>query len=100
MSDKTSGTPSTRTYLERYIMNKLELMAHKVDVNARAFAGAVADKLQERREAGQGTIEYLGIAVLIAVLVAALVTFFEDSIADAIGENVTKVINKIFNKEA
>lgn len=81
-------------------MNKLELMAHKVDVNARAFAGAVADKLQERREAGQGTIEYLGIAVLIAVLVAALVTFFEDSIADAIGENVTKVINKIFNKEA
>lgn len=81
-------------------MNKLELMAHKVDVNARAFAGAVADKLQERREAGQGTIEYLGIAVLIAVLVAALVAFFQDNIASAIGENVTKVINKIFNKEA
>lgn len=75
-------------------MNKLELMAHKVDVNARAFFA----ELQDRREAGQGTIEYLGIAVLISVLVAALVTFFGGDIADAIGKNVTDVIDKIFGK--
>lgn len=77
-------------------MNKLELMAHKVDVNARALFA----ELQERRENGQGTIEYLGIAVLIAVLVAALVGAFQGDIAKAIGDNITKVINKIFNKEA
>ena len=73
-------------------MNKLELMAHKVDVNARAFFA----ELQERREAGQGTIEYLGIAVLIAVLVAALVAFFEKDIADAIGKGITDIIGKVF----
>ena len=77
-------------------MNKLELMAHKVDVNARAFFA----ELQERREAGQGTIEYLGIAVLISVLVAALVAFFKDggAIPDAIGNSIKGVIDKIFNK--
>lgn len=79
-------------------MNKLELMAHKVDVNARAFAGAAMDKVKEARENGQGTIEYLGIAVLISVLVAALVTFFGGDIATAINKNITGVINKIFEK--
>ena len=73
-------------------MNKLELMAHKVDVNARAFFA----ELQDRRENGQGTIEYLGIAVLIAVLVAALVGAFRTDIAGAIGDNITAVIEKIF----
>lgn len=75
-------------------MNKLELMAHKVDVNARAFFA----ELQNRREAGQGTIEYLGIAVLISVLVAALVTFFGGDIADTIGDSIKGVIENIFGK--
>lgn len=77
-------------------MNKLELMAHKVDVNARVFAGAVVDKLRERRENGQGTIEYLGIAVLIAVLIAALVPMFNSQIKEAIGGSIKKVIEAIF----
>lgn len=77
-------------------MNKLELMAHKVDVNARAFAGAVADKLRERRENGQGTIEYLGIAVLIAVLIAALVPMFNTEIKDALYKSIKSVIEAIF----
>lgn len=78
-------------------MNKLELMAHKIDVNARAFAGAAMEKLQERREAGQGTIEYLGIAVLISVLVVGALGFFRTDIAGAIRDGVTGVINNIFS---
>lgn len=77
-------------------MNKLDLMAHKVDVNARMFAGAVADKLRERRENGQGTIEYLGIAVLIAVLIAALVPMFNGEIKEALGKSIKSVIEAIF----
>ncbi|EFG47367.1 hypothetical protein HMPREF0183_1358 [Brevibacterium mcbrellneri ATCC 49030] len=77
-------------------MNKLELMAHKVDVNARAFAELAVEKLQERRENGQGTIEYLGIAVLISLLVAGLVGAFKTDIANALKENIVNVISNIF----
>lgn len=79
-------------------MNKLELMAHKVDVNARAFAGAVAEKLQDRREAGQGSIEYIGIAVIAAIIVAAIITFFNDSGNKLITEGLKGLIDGIFGK--
>ena len=79
-------------------MNKLELMAHKVDVNARAFAGTVAEKLQERREAGQGSIEYIGIAVIAAIIVAAIITFFNGEGNKAITEGLKGLIDGIFGK--
>ncbi len=77
-------------------MNKLELMAHKVDVNARAFAGAVAEKLQERREAGQGSIEYIGIAVIAAIVIAGIIAFFKDTGINDIKTGLGNVIKGIF----
>ena len=79
-------------------MNKLELMAHKVDVNARAFAGAVAEKLQERREAGQGSIEYIGIAVIAAIIVAAIIGFFTETGNKKITDGLQGLIEGIFGK--
>ena len=75
-------------------MNKLELMAHKVDVNARAFFA----ELQDRREAGQGSIEYIGIAVIAAIIVAAIITFFNGEGNKAITEGLKGLIDGIFGK--
>lgn len=75
-------------------MNKLELMAHKVDVNARAFFA----ELQDRREAGQGSIEYIGIAVIAAIIVAAIIAFFNESGNKAITEGLKGLIDGIFGK--
>jgi len=77
-------------------MNKLELMAHKVDVNARAFAGAVAEKLQDRREAGQGSIEYIGIAVIAAIIIAAIIAYFSGDGVDKITEGLRGIVDGIF----
>ena len=73
-------------------MNKLELMAHKVDVNARAFFA----ELQERREAGQGSIEYIGIAVIAAIIVAAIIAFFNDTGNQKITDGLQGLIEGIF----
>lgn len=73
-------------------MNKLELMAHKVDVNARAFFA----ELQDRREAGQGSIEYIGIAVIAAIIVAAIIAFFNDTGNQAITDGLQGLIDGIF----
>ena len=75
-------------------MNKLELMAHKVDVNARAFFA----ELQDRREAGQGSIEYIGIAVIAAIIVAAIIAFFNDKGNQAIADGLQGLIDGIFGK--
>ncbi|WP_293878862.1 hypothetical protein [uncultured Brevibacterium sp.] len=75
-------------------MNKLELMAHKVDVNARAFFA----ELQDRREAGQGSIEYIGIAVIAAIIVAAIIAFFNDKGNQAITDGLQGLIDGIFGK--
>lgn len=49
-------------------------------------------RVQKSRQKGQGTLEYLGIAVLIAVLIAGLVTV---PVGDAIGKGLRGVICKI-----
>lgn len=49
-------------------------------------------RLKSLAQQGQGTIEYLGIGVLIAVLIAALVTF---PIGDAIGKGLRGVVCQI-----
>ena len=74
-------------------MNKLELMAHKVDVNARAFFA----ELQDRREAGQGSIEYIGIAVIAAIVIAGIIAFFNsDNGVKQIQDGLGNVIKGIF----
>jgi NAD(P)H-hydrate repair Nnr-like enzyme with NAD(P)H-hydrate epimerase domain len=48
--------------------------------------------VKENRESGQGTLEYVGIAVLIGIIVAALLgAGFDDKLKEA----VDKVIQKI-----
>jgi Flp pilus assembly pilin Flp len=48
--------------------------------------------VKERRESGQGTLEYVGIAVLIGIIVATLLSAgFDGRLKDA----VNQVINKI-----
>ncbi|GAB3591185.1 hypothetical protein GCM10027446_08280 [Angustibacter peucedani] len=48
--------------------------------------------VRENREQGQGTLEYVGIAVLIGIIVAALLAAnFQTKLTDA----VSKVIDKI-----
>lgn len=73
-------------------MNKLELMAHKVDVNARAFFA----ELQERRENGQGSIEYIGIAVIAAIVIAGIIYFFKNGGNEQIQNGLKNVIEGIF----
>lgn len=73
-------------------MNKLELMAHKVDINARAFFA----KLQERRENGQGSIEYIGIAVIAAIVIAGIIFFFNNKGTEQIQNGLENVIKGIF----
>lgn len=51
-------------------------------------------RLHARAQKGQGTIEYLGIAVLISVLVGALVTF---PIGDRIGQAIEATACKVFH---
>ncbi|MCT1689949.1 hypothetical protein M3B11_03080 [Brevibacterium sp. p3-SID960] len=80
-------------------MHKLQLMAHKVDVNARTFASAAQEALAAKREKGQGTIEYIGIIVVISVIIAGLVFFFNGEGKTAISEGITDVIDSIFSKK-
>lgn len=47
-------------------------MATRLFVSARARL----QQLLDRREAGQGTLEYLGVVVIVAILVAAAVLAF------------------------
>lgn len=54
----------------------------------------LTSRVQKLRQKGQGTLEYLGIAVLIAVLIAGLATF---PIGDAISKGLRGTICKITN---
>jgi pilus assembly protein Flp/PilA len=49
-------------------------------------------KAIEAREAGQGTLEYLGIVVVVVLLVGALITAFT---AFDLGGKITTQLNKI-----
>ena len=75
-------------------MNKLELMAHKVDVNARAFFA----ELQERRENGQGSIEYIGIAVIAAIIISVIIAYFSGEGKTAINDGLKAIVDGIFGK--
>jgi Flp pilus assembly pilin Flp len=50
--------------------------------------------LLDRREAGQGTLEYLGVVVIVAILVVAAVTAFDRfELGAKIEEQLTKIGN-------
>jgi hypothetical protein len=49
-------------------------------------------KAMEAREAGQGTLEYLGIVVVVVLLVGALIAAFTQF---NLGEKITTQLNKI-----
>lgn len=75
-------------------MVQLLKMKNRIDENVQAVSSA----LQERREAGQGTIEYIGIAVVITVIIAGLVTWFSSTGNNAISTGIQGVIDSIFGK--
>ncbi len=48
--------------------------------------------VKENRESGQGTLEYVGIAVLIGIIVAALLgAGFDDKLKEAVDKVITKI---------
>lgn len=48
--------------------------------------------VKERRESGQGTLEYVGIAVLIGIIVAALLAGnFQNTLKQAVDKVITKI---------
>lgn len=52
--------------------------------------------LQQRREEGQGTVEYVGIAVVITVIIAGVVTVLSGSeIYEEINSVISDVISNI-----
>lgn len=79
-------------------MQALNRMAHQIDVNAQKFAEGAAAALRNRREAGQGTIEYVGIAVVITVIIAGLVIAFNDTLNEEIKEGISGVLEAIFGQ--
>ena len=56
--------------------------------------------LEERREAGQGTIEYLGIAVVIGIVIAAVVAFMTGGGTQAITDGISNIIDGIVGDSA
>lgn len=63
-------------------------MATRLFVKARVRVRELLD----HREAGQGTLEYLGVVVIVAILVAAAVLAFQNF---NLGEKITTELNKI-----
>jgi Flp pilus assembly pilin Flp len=48
--------------------------------------------VKERRESGQGTLEYVGIAVLIGIIIATLLSAgFDTKLKEAVNKVITKI---------
>ena len=68
-------------------------MSHRLATRIQAV---VARRIAAQgKDAGQGTIEYLGIAVLLTVLIAGLVTAFGDEITESISTGISDAIDSI-----
>lgn len=53
---------------------------------------AFDEAVDKRRESGQGTVEYVGIAVVVAVLIGAIVAVLGDD--TAIGNAISRVVRQ------
>jgi len=65
-------------------------MSHKL---AARYTATVA-QLQNRREAGQGTLEYIGMIIVAALIVVAVVTAVGDG--TVFGDRFNTAINTVF----
>jgi Ca2+/H+ antiporter len=67
---------------------------NKILLTLLVLQGSVADKFKNRREAGQGSLEYvamIGVAVMIVVAIAALATPAGTAMGGLINSAITKV---------
>lgn len=58
-------------------------------------AGAVTDRVDGRRDRGQGTLEYVGMIAVAALLIGVVVTAFGDG--GSIADKVTGAIETVTN---
>lgn len=72
---------------------RLMKMTVRTQVAAVQWAERRTDAVRTRREAGQTSFEYLGIAIVIAAIIGVLAT---TDIGNAIQEKVLDAIDKIF----
>lgn len=66
-------------------------MSHKL---AARYTATVA-QLQNRREAGQGTLEYIGMIIVAALIVVAVITAVGDGAT--FGQRFSTAVNSVFN---
>lgn len=78
-------------------MQKLQRMALSIDNQAKNYAEAAKGALAERRESGQGTIEYVGIIVIISIVVIAVAVYFQGDGTGSITEGIQGIIDNIFS---
>jgi Flp pilus assembly pilin Flp len=59
---------------------------------ARAWANTRVEALRQRRDEGQGSVEYLGVIILVALIIIAIVsTGIQDDIANGLKTAVSKI---------
>lgn len=63
-----------------------------------AFYLNMKNAIEQRREEGQGTIEYIGIAVVVAIILSAILIFMSDTGADSIRDGVSDIIDGILGR--
>ena len=78
-------------------MQKLQRMALTIDNQAKQYAEAAKGALADRREDGQGTIEYVGIIVIISIVVIAVAVYFQGDGTGSITEGIQGIIDNIFS---
>lgn len=54
--------------------------------------------IDQRREEGQGTIEYIGIAVVVAIILSAILIYMSDTGASDITDGITEIIDGILGR--
>ncbi|WP_329455902.1 hypothetical protein [Streptomyces sp. NBC_01497] len=70
-------------------------LAVRAKVYVGTWANTTTQALKRRSDRGQGSIEYLGIIILVALIIVAVVaTGIDGTIADALKSAVAKVTSK------
>ena len=65
-------------------------MSHKLA----ARYTAIAAQLRDRREAGQGTLEYIGMIIVAALIVVAVITVVDDG--STFGDRFQTAVDSVF----